>query len=132
MGSTFERDVDALPLTCAEVAAGHATNWRRLQELLPGAAPTLQAAFAGASPSSDAAAVRAWASVRCTSTDRLPIVGPVDAQTLPGLWVCTAMGARGLTRAVLCGELLAALVNAEPLPLDARLARAMGTERLEK
>lgn len=131
MGSTFERDVDALPLTPVEVAAAHATNWRRLQELLPGAAPTLQAAFASTSPS-DAAAVRAWASVRCTSTDRLPIVGPVDAQSLPGLWVCTAMGARGLTRAVLCGELLAALVNAEPLPVDARLARAMGTERLEK
>ena len=30
------------------------------------------------------------------------------------------------------GELLAALVNAEPLPLDARLTRAMGTARLEK
>ena len=131
MGSTFERDVDALPLTSAEVAAAHATNWRRLQELLPNAAPTLQAAFASTSPS-DSAAVRAWASVRCTATDRLPIVGPVDAQTLPGLWVCTAMGARGLTRAVLCGELLAALVNAEPLPLDARLTRAMGTARLEK
>ena len=131
MGSTFERDVDALPLTSAEVAAAHANNWRRLQELLPNAAPTLQAAFASTSPS-DSAAVRAWASVRCTATDRLPIVGPVDAQALPGLWVCTAMGARGLTRAVLCGELLAALVNAEPLPLDARLARAMGTARLEK
>lgn len=131
MGSTFERDVDTLPLTPAEAASAHATNWRHLQELLPGAAPTLQAAFASTSPS-DAAAVRAWASVRCTSTDRLPIVGPVDAQSLPGLWVCTAMGARGLTRAVLCGELLAALLNAEPLPLDARLARAMGTERLEK
>ena len=131
MGSTFERDVDTLPLTGADVAAAHATNWRRLQQLLPQAAPTLQAAFASPSPS-DTAAVRAWASVRCTSTDRLPIVGPVDAQALPGLWVCTAMGARGLTRAVLCGELLAALLNAEPLPLDARLARAMGTERLEK
>ena len=131
MGSTFERDVDALPLTSAEVAAAHATNWRRLQELLPNAAPALQAAFASTSPS-DTAAVRAWASVRCTATDRLPIVGPVDAQSLPGLWVCIAMGARGLTRAVLCGELLAALVNAEPLPLDALLARAMGTERLEK
>jgi tRNA 5-methylaminomethyl-2-thiouridine biosynthesis bifunctional protein len=40
------------------------------------------------------------------------------------------MGARGLTRAVLCGELLAARLQGEPLPLDARLARAMGTERL--
>lgn len=129
MGSTFERDVDTLPMTPAEVAAAHATNWRRLQELVPSAAPALRAAFT-ALPPADAGAVRAWASVRCTSTDRLPIVGPVDATALPGLWVNTAMGARGLTRAVLCGELLAARLHGEPLPLDARLARAMGTERI--
>ncbi|UCU97643.1 FAD-dependent 5-carboxymethylaminomethyl-2-thiouridine(34) oxidoreductase MnmC [Acidovorax radicis] len=129
MGSTFERDVDTLPLGPAEVAAAHATNWQRLQELVPGASPALQAAFAAPSPT-DAGAVRAWASVRCTSTDRLPIVGPIDADALPGLWVNTAMGARGLTRAVLCGELLAARLQGEPLPIDARLARAMGTERI--
>ncbi|MGP1685199.1 MAG: FAD-dependent cmnm(5)s(2)U34 oxidoreductase, partial [Giesbergeria sp.] len=61
--------------------------------------------------------------------DRLPIVGPVNAAALPGLWVCTAMGARGLTRAVLCGELLAAQLHGEPLPLETRLARAMSSER---
>jgi tRNA 5-methylaminomethyl-2-thiouridine biosynthesis bifunctional protein len=68
--------------------------------------------------------------VRCTAPDRLPIVGPVDATDLPGLWVNTAMGARGLTLALLCGELLAARLQGEPLPLDAKLARALGTERL--
>lgn len=41
------------------------------------------------------------------------------------------MGARGLTLAPLCGELLAARLQGEPLPLDARLAKALGTERLQ-
>ena len=62
--------------------------------------------------------------------DRLPLVGPVASTALPGLWVCTAMGARGLSRAVLCGELLAARLHAEPLPLEVRLAQTLATERL--
>ena len=126
MGATFDRDVEALPLPAHEQTAAHATNWHRLQALVPAAAPALRTAFEGSTPP------HAWASVRCTSADRLPIVGPADAQALPGLWLCTAMGARGLTRAVLCGELLAARLQGEPLPLDARLARAMGTERLRQ
>ncbi|HAU57461.1 MAG TPA: FAD-dependent cmnm(5)s(2)U34 oxidoreductase [Comamonadaceae bacterium] len=126
MGSTFDRDVEQLPLPPEEEAAAHATNWRRLQALVPPAAPTLRPAFESEAP------LHAWASVRCTSADRLPIVGPADAQALPGLWLNTAMGARGLTRAVLCGELLAARLQGEPLPLDAKLARAMGTERLKE
>ena len=96
---------------------------------LPGAASALQSAFDPAAPAS-AHTVRAWASVRCTAPDRLPLVGPVNATALPGLWVCTAMGARGLTRAVLCGELLAARLHGEPLPLEARLAQTLATERL--
>ncbi|WP_027994910.1 FAD-dependent 5-carboxymethylaminomethyl-2-thiouridine(34) oxidoreductase MnmC [Simplicispira psychrophila] len=128
MGSTFERDVEHLPLSHAEAAAAHASNWQHLQALLPGTAPTLQAAFDPAAPA-DAQRVQAWASVRCTAHDRLPIVGPIQATALPGLWVCTAMGARGLTRAVLCGELLAAQLHDEPLPLEAKLARAMSPAR---
>jgi tRNA 5-methylaminomethyl-2-thiouridine biosynthesis bifunctional protein len=41
------------------------------------------------------------------------------------------MGARGLSLALLCGELLAARLQGEPLPLDAKLAKALGTERLQ-
>ena len=124
MGSTFERDVDQLPMGASECAAAHASNWHRLQELLPDSTSALQAAF---DPTTLAGAqqVQAWASVRCTTHDRLPIVGPVNATDLPGLWVSTAMGARGLTRAVLCGELLAAQLHDEPLPLEAKLARAL-------
>lgn len=124
MGATFERDVQRLPMTTEEQAAAHAHNWQRLQALVPGAAPTLRPAFEGGQD------LRAWAGVRCTAHDRMPIVGPVAPATLPGLWVSTAMGARGLTRAMLCAELLAARLMGEPLPVEARLAQAMGCERL--
>ena len=141
MGSTFERGIDALPPSPADEHAAHATNWAKLQGLLPQAAHQLAPAFAavlgegGTVPAEAAAAnetprVRSWAAVRCTAPDRLPIVGPVDTQALPGLWACTAMGARGLSLALLCGELLAARLQGEPLPLDARLARALAAERL--
>ena len=129
MGSTFERDVDRLPLAAAEQAAAHASNWQQLQHLLPGTAAALQPAFDPAAPASTHT-VRSWAGVRCTTPDRLPLVGPVDSSALPGLWVCTAMGARGLSRAVLCGELLAAQLHGEPLPLEARLAQLLSTDRL--
>ncbi|MCW5222881.1 FAD-dependent oxidoreductase [Verminephrobacter aporrectodeae subsp. tuberculatae] len=147
LGSTFERGVDGLPPARAEVREAHAANWARLQALLPQIAPQLAPAFAphlGASdggrtgpadqegaPSAEPAA-ESWAAVRCTAPDRLPIVGPVDAAALPGLWVCSAMGARGLTLAPLCGELLAARLQGEPLPLEQKLARALGTERMQR
>ena len=40
------------------------------------------------------------------------------------------MGSRGLTFAALCGELLAARLHAEPLPLEPRLADALDTARV--
>ena len=125
-GSTFERGRTELPLSPQEQQMAHNTNFSNLQALLPAAAQQLAPNF-----KADAPGLRAWSGVRCTSPDRLPIVGPLAASRLPGLWVSTAMGARGLTRAILCGELLAARLHGEPLPLEERLARAMGTERLE-
>ncbi|MFY3385994.1 FAD-dependent 5-carboxymethylaminomethyl-2-thiouridine(34) oxidoreductase MnmC [Paracidovorax sp. MALMAid1276] len=132
MGSTFERDVHALPPTAEDIKAAHAINRDKLQALLPGIAPALEPLFARASQPSaeEPPCLYTWAAVRCTAPDRLPIVGPVDVASLPGLWVSTAMGARGLTLALLCGELLAARLQGEPLPVDARLARALGTERM--
>ncbi|MBV7540910.1 FAD-dependent 5-carboxymethylaminomethyl-2-thiouridine(34) oxidoreductase MnmC [Acidovorax sp. sic0104] len=141
MGSTFERDVTALPPSPADRQAAHAANWAKLQALLPTVAEQLAPAFANVVPSGpqpDAtaiptqapAAIQCWAAVRCTAADRLPIVGPVDQASLPGVWACTAMGARGLTLALLCAELLVARLQGEPLPLDAKLARALDSERL--
>ena len=135
MGSTFERNVTTLPASAADQLAAHHSHWDKLQTLLPAAARQLSPCFearlaAGESGGPAPATIEHWAAVRCTAPDRLPIVGPVDAQALPGLWVCTAMGARGLTLALLCGELLASRVNGEPLPLDAKLARALASERM--
>ena len=90
MGSTFDRDEERLPVPPAEQAAAHATNWQRLQALVPAAPPALRPAFDGSAASS----LHAWASVRCTASDRLPIVGLAAPARLPGCG-CTAMGAAG-------------------------------------
>jgi tRNA 5-methylaminomethyl-2-thiouridine biosynthesis bifunctional protein len=70
--------------------------------------------------------------VRATLPDRLPAVGPLDANRWPGLWACTGMGARGLTLAMLCGELLAGWLHHEPLPLDQRLAQSLRPDRFRE
>jgi len=119
-GASFERDQDNTEPSPLDQRA----NFERLQGLLPAAAQALAPAFAG-----DGA--RAWTGVRCASPDRLPLAGPVDPARQPGLWVSTAMGSRGLTFAVLCGELLAARLHGEPLPLERRLAQALSPERFQ-
>lgn len=118
LGSTFVRDdTDASPRD-----AEHQANLQRLQRLLPATAQAL-------APDFEQHRVQAFTAVRCTAPDRLPIVGPVDPLGQPGLWVSTAMGARGLTLASLCAELLAAQLHDEPLPVDKKLAQALGTGR---
>jgi tRNA 5-methylaminomethyl-2-thiouridine biosynthesis bifunctional protein len=113
-GSSFDRDD-----TDASVrAADHEGNLEKLRELLPAAARELEPAFAGGN-------VSAWAGIRCASIDRRPLLGEIE----PGLWLSTAMGSRGLTFAALCGELLAARLHGEPLPLGRKLAGALDTRR---
>lgn len=117
-GSTFDRSREAPQTDAADDAA----NLTKLRELLP----TLGTACAETVTPD---ALRPWSGVRCTVPDRVPLVGPVDEAAVPGLWVCTAMGARGLSLALLCGELTAALRFHEPLPLDDRLARYLRASR---
>ncbi len=118
-GSTFDR-VNA---TTEIFASDHQENFQRLQALLPDTAMGLQSVFEHS--------VRGWAGVRCSVPDRLPVVGPVD-QAPAGLWVNTAMGSRGLTLAVLCGELLAARWHHEPLPVEPQLAQALNAQRYQR
>lgn len=126
-GSTFEREQEALPLTPLEVASAHEANRAKLGALLPNLELELATLF------STADALHDWAGVRCTTPDHLPFAGPLDESTHPpGLWVCTGLGARGATLAVLCAELLAAQLHGEPLPLDVGLARALSTRRLKR
>lgn len=114
-GAGFHRDDTGADLRDED----HRANRQRLRELLPRAADRF-----------DRHGLRGWAGVRCASADRLPVVGPLDAAAHAGLWLCTAMGSRGLSFCVLCAELLAARLHGEPLPLPASLARALGVERL--
>lgn len=101
-----------------ERPADHLANLERLQALVPLTAQQLAPDFA-------AGRVRGWTGVRCASGDRRPLVGPLD----DGLWVSTAMGSRGLSFAALCGELLAARLHGEPLPLPLSLAAALDVAR---
>ena len=100
----------------------HAANLSRLTRLLPDLAAPLATMVATGE-------VQAWRGSRCVSADRLPLLGPVTAGADQGLWLCAAMGSRGLTLAVLCAELLAARWGAEPLPVEASLARALEATR---
>ena len=93
----------------------------------------------------------AW---RCVSQDRLPLIGGIPAAWLqapmhavepgsapghadqprhvprvPGLYLCSALGSRGITLAGLAGELLAAMVAGTPWPLGADLADAVDPAR---
>jgi tRNA 5-methylaminomethyl-2-thiouridine biosynthesis bifunctional protein len=117
LGSSFERDDnDTSPRD-----ADHLANLARLQSLLPATALAIADQFPGGA----LADVQSFCAVRCSSPDRVPVLGPVDAARQPGLWVSSAMGARGLTLAVLCGELLAAQWFGEPAPLEEKLAQAL-------
>ena len=70
-----------------------------------------------------------WQGQRCVSHDRIPLVGPLLAVPDATLWLCAGMGARGISLSVLCGELLAANLNHEPLPMAASLAKLMAASR---
>jgi tRNA 5-methylaminomethyl-2-thiouridine biosynthesis bifunctional protein len=121
LGSTFERGCRE-PCCARPTRPGSGRQARR-------AAARKRRALA---PQIASGAARAWAAVRCTVPDRLPVVGALDATALPGLFVSTGMGARGMTLAVLCGELLAAQLDGEPLPVPLRQARALAPQRLLK
>lgn len=89
---------------------------------------------------------------RCTSPDYLPIIGPLadapsfaeayavlskDARQVPntpcpwleGLYVNTGHGSRGLITAPLSGELMAAWLNGDPLPVPRAIAEACHPNR---
>jgi tRNA 5-methylaminomethyl-2-thiouridine biosynthesis bifunctional protein len=82
-----------------------------------------------------------------STRDHLPLVGPLPdglalqgatglgrddrrpQPRLPGLWIATAFGGRGLLWSVLAAELIAARLEGEPAPLDRTLAAALATDR---
>jgi tRNA 5-methylaminomethyl-2-thiouridine biosynthesis bifunctional protein len=118
IGSTFERECAQAPVR----AEDHEANRLRLATLLPALGEAMTAQF-------DPARVQGWAGVRCTLPNRLPAAGPIDRERLPGLCLSTGMGARGISLAVLCGELTAAWMSHEPLPLPPDLAKHLAAQR---
>ena len=118
IGSTFERQCEQAPVREED----HAANQQRLATLLPQLGEAMRNQLKPPK-------VQGWAGLRCTLPNRLPAVGPIHPEQLPGLWLCAGMGARGISLSVLCGELLAARLGNEPLPLDASLAKHLAAER---
>ena len=111
-GSTFQRNS-----TSVEVRPDDdQRNFEKLHTLLPAAAQALTPAIAPGQ-------VQGWAGIRCATPSRLPALGPL--LDVPGVWVCSGMGSRGLSFAALCGELLAARLHGEPLPVEQRQADAL-------
>ncbi|MGE5128642.1 MAG: bifunctional tRNA (5-methylaminomethyl-2-thiouridine)(34)-methyltransferase MnmD/FAD-dependent 5-carboxymethylaminomethyl-2-thiouridine(34) oxidoreductase MnmC, partial [Sphingomonadaceae bacterium] len=98
-------------------AEGHAGNLERLERILPGAARGL-----------DPAALDGRVGFRAATRDRLPVVGALA----PGLYGAFAYGSRGLVWAALAAELLASLLEGEPLPLEGMLADALDPARFTR
>ncbi len=117
-GSTFERNCEQAPVRTED----HAANQMRLATLLPHLGEAMARQF-------EPDRVQGWAGLRCTLPNRLPVVGPLDSQRLPGLWVSAGMGARGISLAVLCGELTAAWLASEALPLPPDLVKHVSSAR---
>ena len=64
---------------------------------------------------------------RAVVPDRLPMVGPMAAA--PGMHGAFAYGSRGLLWAGLCAELLASMLEGEPLPVERKLEAAVAPNR---
>jgi tRNA 5-methylaminomethyl-2-thiouridine biosynthesis bifunctional protein len=121
VGSSYDVEDDD-PQPRAESNAG---NLERLGRILPGASAGL-----------DPAALEGRVAFRATVRDRMPLVGaiatgagPARATRAPGLYGAYGYGSRGYLWAALCAELLASLLEAEPLPVEKSLAAAVDPGR---
>lgn len=142
LGAGFRFNAQDLTPTAEE----HQENLELLQALSTDLFERLELA------QTDPSTLEGRAGFRCTTPDYLPLVGPVSdpqhfMQTyqrlrlnakynanepcpwLKGLYVSSAHGSRGLISAPLAGELLAAWINNEALPLPASVAHACHPNR---
>lgn len=117
-GATYE----AADQAGAPVCARHHANLEKLRTLLPAAAEVLGPVFSSGQ-------VQSWEGIRCVSADRMPLVGALEGGDAPSLWISAGLGSRGLSFSVLCAELLAARLGAEPLPVEVSLARLLNPLR---
>jgi tRNA 5-methylaminomethyl-2-thiouridine biosynthesis bifunctional protein len=119
-GSTYEHDAPSPAIT----PQGLAANLERLQSLIPAAADLL-------AQQQRLGQLQAWAGSRCTTHDRLPVVGAVNAAKAPGLFICTALGSRGASFAAVCAQHIAAeLLGTSDSPLSSALAQAVSMRHI--
>ncbi len=98
VGATYHRDA------MTEVNdTRHAENKSALEEILP--------------DWMHGEAIAGRSSIRCTTPDRLPIIGAVD----DGLYVATGYGSRGLLSAPLAAEMIASAIAGEVSPVGKQL-----------
>ena len=114
VGASYDIDDEDTQLR----ADSHAGNLARLEQMLPGAARGLE-------PEKLDGRVAFRAVVR----DRLPMIGALEDPRGDGLYGAYAYGSRGLLWAGLGGELLASLLEGEPLPVERKLAAAVNPGR---
>lgn len=142
LGASFDFHNDDLTPSAAE----NLSNLALLEEISTDLAQRLGGAALQAEH------LQGRAGFRCTSPDYLPIIGPVadsarftehyailakDARQVPdapcpwleGLYVNSGHGSRGLITAPLSGELVAAWLDNEPLPLPRAVAEACHPNR---
>jgi tRNA 5-methylaminomethyl-2-thiouridine biosynthesis bifunctional protein len=132
-GSTYDRDND----DPEPQLQSHESNLLRLAQLLPDALTSV-----------NAAKLDGAVGFRCVAPDRMPLVGAMpdvdaararkaalsgahlaDLRRASGLYCASAYASRGLVWAALAGEMLAGLIEGEPLPLEGDLADALDPGR---
>lgn len=114
------------------IAAGHKVNFRNLARLYPAAHHAITNLINRNDPSASAQAspLQAWSQWRCNTRNRVPWVQDFCATArapkhLEGISVLTGLGAKGLTLAPMCAEILACAIHQEPCPVELNLRKAM-------
>lgn len=67
---------------------------------------------------------------RCTTHDYQPVAGPCNDNQLPGLYLFTGLGSKGLTYAPLLAEYLADRLTGQPFCLPQKLQRRVDANRI--
>ncbi|MEJ2897039.1 FAD-dependent oxidoreductase, partial [Bordetella avium] len=65
-----------------------------------------------------------WAGWRAVMPGRLPVLGELPG--VSGVWLASAYGSRGLSWSALAGDVIAARLCGEPLPLETDLLASVG------
>ena len=110
-GASFDID-DADP---AQRLSSHEGNLERLSRILP-------------AQDFSRVPMEGRVGFRIVARDRLPLAGRLDEDT----WALLALGSRGLTWTSLGAELVASLLEGEPLPVEGKLADALDPLRFMK